>query len=237
MTIDNSIHRTTLLWILHDIFTDSTLSPYLALKGGTAAMFFYGLPRFSVDLGFALLDISKEEYVFDRIYHILQKYGTIKRADKKRFSLFFRLSYTGKREGDYNIKVDISKRDFGAKYHVLSTLGLAVRVMKQDDMAAHKLRAMYDRLGKANRDIYDVWFFLKNNWPINTKNIEERTGEPYKAFLENCIQALENYDDSHILSGLGKLLNEKQKAWVKTHLKNETLFLLRIALSNESAAL
>lgn len=233
MTIDNSIHRTTLLKILKDIVTDPTLAPYLALKGGTAALFFYGLPRFSIDLDFDLLDLTKEDYVFERVMQILQKYGTVKKADKKRFSLFFFLSFEGKREGAYNIKVDISKRDFGAKYHILSSLGLAVRVMQQDDMAAHKLLAMYDRLGKANRDIYDVWYFLDNNWPINKKNIEDRTGVPYKTFLENCIDALEKFDDRHILSGLGELLNEKQKAWVKAHLKNETLFLLRLVLSNE----
>ncbi len=233
MTIDNSIHRTTLLKILKDIFTNPTLAPYLALKGGTGALFFYGLPRFSVDLDFDLLDLSKEDHVFERVLEILKKYGEVKRADKKRFSLFFRLFFDGKRPNGYNIKVDISKRDFGAKYHILNSLGIAVRVMKQDDMAAHKLLAMYDRLGKANRDIYDVWYFLDNNWPINKKNIEDRLGIDFKSFLINCIDALEKFDDQHILSGLGSLLNARQKAWVKAHLKDETLFLFRLYLSNE----
>jgi predicted nucleotidyltransferase component of viral defense system len=235
MTTHNSIHRSVLLKILKDIFTDPTLAPYLAFKGGTAAMLFYGLPRFSIDLDFDLLDLMQEEYVFSRIKEILEKYGTVKRADKKRFSLFYLLSFDGKRDNAYNIKVDVNKREFGAKYQILSSLGLAVRVMKQDDMAAHKMMAMYDRLGNANRDIYDVWYFLDNNWPINKKNIENRMGMDYKAFLKKSIDALEKFDDRQILSGLGELLDEKQKAWVKAHLKSETLFLLRLALSNEEA--
>ncbi len=32
-------------------------------------------------------------------------------------------------------------------------------VMKKEDMFAHKLVAMTERTGMANRDIFDVWFF------------------------------------------------------------------------------
>ena len=180
-----------------------------------------------------MLDLAKEEYVFEQVKHILEKYGTLKKADRKHSSLFFFLSYEGKLDGAYNIKVDISKRDFGAKYHIMQTLGISARVMQQDDMAAHKMMAMYDRLGVANRDIYDVWFFLDNTWPINKKNIEDRMGVSYKTFLSMCIEALEKFDDRRILSGLGELLDAKKKAWVKANLKNETLFLFRLALSNE----
>ena len=76
MTIDNNIHKTVLLKILKDIFMDPTLAPYLAFKGGTAAMLFYGLSRFSVDLDFNLLDLSKEEPVFELVNRILEKFST-----------------------------------------------------------------------------------------------------------------------------------------------------------------
>ena len=65
-----------------------------------------------------------------------------------------------------------------------------MRVMVQKDMAAHKLVAMYQRLGRANRDIFDVWFFLKNKWPINRAIIEQRTNLSYREFLENVIDSL-----------------------------------------------
>jgi predicted nucleotidyltransferase component of viral defense system len=37
-------------------------------------------------------------------------------------------------------------------------------------MFAHKLVAMYERIGKTSRDIYDVWFFLSERFPINKEN-------------------------------------------------------------------
>ena len=40
--------------ILKDVYTDVSIAPLLGFKGGTCAYFFYGLPRFSVDLDFDL---------------------------------------------------------------------------------------------------------------------------------------------------------------------------------------
>ena len=64
MTIDISTHKTILFQILKDIYADTTISPYLGFKGGTAAFMFYGLDRFSVYLYFDLLDESLEDYIF-----------------------------------------------------------------------------------------------------------------------------------------------------------------------------
>lgn len=50
-----------MLRILKDIYTDPDLNSLLGFKGGTALMFFYNLPRFSVDLDFNLLDAEKEQ--------------------------------------------------------------------------------------------------------------------------------------------------------------------------------
>lgn len=57
--LDRNVHRTVLLQILKDIYTDSSLGPILGFKGGTAANLFYGLGRFSVDLDFDLLEQEK----------------------------------------------------------------------------------------------------------------------------------------------------------------------------------
>jgi hypothetical protein len=107
-----------------------------------------------------------------------------------------------------------------------------MRVMVKADMSAHKLVAMHERIGKTNRDIFDVWFFLKNNWPINKEIVELRTKMSYKEFLQVCIHDLEKMSNRGILSGIGELLNAKQKAWVKDHLRNEVIFLLKQALSH-----
>jgi predicted nucleotidyltransferase component of viral defense system len=221
-----------LMRILKDIFTDPMLGPLLCFKDGTAALFFYNLPRFSVDLDFDLLDAQKEEEVFSRVKKILAHYGTLKEVRNKRYSLFFLLSYENKMKGAQNIKIEINKRQFGSRNEIKSFLGIPMKVMIQEDMAAHKLVAMYERKLQANRDIFDVWFFLHNNWPVNKEIIEERTGLSYKDFLKKCIAMLEAVNKRSILSGVGELLDNKQKYWVKEHLIPETIFLLNLKLEN-----
>jgi predicted nucleotidyltransferase component of viral defense system len=233
MTLDIAIHKNILVHILKDIFTDSQIAPYLGFKGGTAAMLFYNLSRFSVDLDFDLLDATKEDIIFEKVEAILKNYGTIK-PQQKRYSIFFLLVYKDKLHGAQNIKVEINKRNFGSKYEVKNYLGIAMLVMVKEDMVAHKLVAMHERIGKTNRDIFDVWFFFHNKWPVNTKIVELRTHMSYKDFLQVCISDLEKMSNRSILSGIGELLNEKQKAWAKAKLLPETIFLLKLALSNLS---
>lgn len=230
MALNIPIHRSIMLQILKDIYSDTTISPFLGFKGGTAAYLFYNLNRFSVDLDFDLLDKTREDYIFERVGQIVKNYGNLKEAKKKRFNLFFLLSYEEKAQ---NLKIEINRRSFGSRYEVKTYLGISMLVMIREDMFAHKLMAMYERIGKANRDIYDVWFFLKNNWPINKAIIEKRTEMNLKEWLPQCIDLLEKMDNRNILAGLGEVLDEKQKAWVKTKLKGDTLFLLKLMLDNQ----
>lgn len=220
-----------LIKILKDIYTNYDVGPFVGFKGGTAALLFYGLTRFSVDLDFDLLKATEEENVYEGVRNILKNYGVLKEDQNKRFSLFFLLSYADKADKAPNIKIEINKRNFGSRYELKEYLGIPIQVMVQEDMAAHKLVAMYERIGKANRDIFDVWFFLHNNWPINQQIIEQRTHLSYKEFLRACIFALEKLSDRTILSGMGELLTEKQKAWAKAHLRKDTIFLLNLELN------
>ena len=228
MTLDINIHRNMLVRILKDIYSDSEVGPFLGFKGETAAYFFYNLGRFSVDLDFDLLESGDEDLIFEKIENILKEYGILKDARKKRYTFFFLLSYNDKIPNAYNIKVEINRRNFGSEYEVKSYLGIAMKVMVKKDMFAHKLVAMFERKAKTNRDIFDVYFFLKNNWPINEKIIEKRTNMPLKQFFQECIKLLDKKSDKNILSGIGELLNPKQKAWVKEKLRKETIFLLRL---------
>jgi predicted nucleotidyltransferase component of viral defense system len=232
MSLDPTKHKNILIRILKDIYTDPVIGPILGFKGGTAANLFYGLDRFSVDLDFDLLDSSKEDTVFEKMKVILQKYGQIKIADKKRYNLIYILSYDEKDPGAQNVKVEINRRNFSSRFAVKSYLGISMKVMIPEDMAANKLVAFYERIGKANRDIYDTWFFFNNNWPINQELVEKRTGMSFRKFLETCISLLEKMDNRHILSGMGEVLNDKQKAWVKNKLKDELIFQLRLYMEN-----
>ena len=81
------------------------------------------------------------------------------------------------------------------------------------------------------RDIYDIWFFAKNNWDIDTEVLKIRTNKNVKAYLADCIALIERVKDNQILQGLGELLGEKEKAWAKMHLRKEAAFLLKNYMS------
>jgi len=222
-------HKIILLQILKDIYTDISISSTLGFKGGTACYFFYDLPRFSVDLDFDLLDLEKDKIVFEKIKEILKNYGEIKEASDKRFTLFFVLSYSKEAQ---NIKVEISKRDFNSTYEIKNYLGISMLVMKKEDISAHKLVAILDRKQLANRDLFDAWFFLKNNWEINEKIVEKRTGMKLKGHLKKCQKRIEKINERYILAGMGELLDEKTKNWTKQNLKKDLLFLLKLKSEN-----
>ena len=234
MTLNYPTHKNILVQILIDIYSDTTISPYLGFKGGTAAYLFYELPRYSVDLDIDILDESKEDYIFEQIEKIGRKYGEVKESRKKRVNLIFLVSYENKEKNTQNIKIEINRRSFGSKYEVRSFNGISMLVMIKEDMFAHKLVAMHERLGETNRDIFDVWFFSKNNWGINKEIVEKRTGMAYKKFLELCIKELGNMNNNNILHGLGELITEKQKMWVKEKLKLETVIQLKLRLELEN---
>ena len=230
MTLNQATHKSILIKILKDIYSDPDIGPILGFKGGTAAYLFYNLDRFSVDLDFDLLDVAKEKFVFEKIKSIIEKYGQVKTADIKRYNLIYILSYDGKEPGAQNVKVEVNKRNFGSRYEIKSYLGISMKVMIPEDMAANKLVAFYERIGKTNRDVYDTWFFFSNHWSVNQKLVEKRTGMSFKEFLEKCIELLEKMDNRGILSGMGEVLDEKQKVWVRNKLKDELLFQLRLYL-------
>lgn len=227
MTIDISTHKTILFQILKDIYTDTSIAPFLGFKGGTAALMFYGLDRFSVDLDFDLLDPDVEDVVFDRIGEIVKRYGFVKEAHKKRFNLFFLLSYDDRSR---NVKVEINRRQFGSNYEIKTYLGVSMQVMVLEDMVAHKLVAMLERMHDTSRDIYDTWFFLNARYPINRKIVEARSGLSFDEFLLRCITQLEKISDRHILDDLGELLSGSQKDRAKVKLRQETIALLRLQL-------
>ena len=131
MPYDPTTHNKILLQILKEIFTDTSIAAVLGFKGGTAAYLFYNLDRFSVDLDFDLLDQAKEEQVFLKVQQIVKKYGQIKDARKKRFNLFFLLSYE---ERQQNIKIEINRRQFGSQYELKTYLGISMLVMARPDM-------------------------------------------------------------------------------------------------------
>lgn len=220
-------HRLIMTKILKDIYSDFQLSSLLGFKDGTALYFFYNLPRFSVDLDFNLLDLSKKDVVYRNVKKIVRKYGKLKDDIIKRNTIFFLLSYG---EPDRNIKIEISFIEFPDEYEIKQYLGLPVLVMKGEYMTAHKLVALTERKGVANRDIFDIWYFLKSGWSIKDEIVELRTGMTMKEYIPKCIKFIESSSGKSILQGLGEILDPKLKGWVKNNLASDAIFYLRYYL-------
>ncbi len=217
--------------VLKDIYTDVSISPLLGFKGGTSAYFFYDLPRFSVDLDFDLLVPTEEnqKLVFEKVVAILSKYGQIKDQYIKRFTVFALLSYG---DEDHNIKVEINLRklveNIKEQYELKEYLGISMFVAKKEYLFGGKLSALTLRTETAMRDIFDIHYFAKNHWDINAEVVKNLTGKTVKDYLPDCIAFVEKIKDSQILQGLGELIDtEKQKDWVRNHLKADTVFMLK----------
>jgi predicted nucleotidyltransferase component of viral defense system len=238
MTLDYSKHKHIQLQILKEIYTDMSIATHLGFKGDTAALMFYNLNRFSVDLDFDLLytseagsvDENKEQEIFEKILDIAKGHGEIREARSKRYNLIFILSYDSKAQ---NIKIEVNRREFGSRYELKTLLGISMLVMIREDMFANKLMAMYERVGKTSRDVFDVYFFAKNNWPVNRDIVEQRAGLPFSEVLKKSIELLEKLDNRHILDGLGEFLDDSQKDWARAKLRSETIFLLKARMESE----
>jgi len=224
--LDITKHKIHLSNILLRVYKDSLLSSSLAFKGGTAAMMFYQLPRFSVDLDFDLVGIADPTKVAKRVNRLVADTFEVVDQSAKYHTLFWLLSYGS---GLSKIKLEINMRDVSLNtYEMKPYYGVNVKVMGRADMVAHKLVTILERKKLANRDLFDAHYFLSGEEAdqINTRIIEQRTGMTASEFFERLIFYIKEVDNKKILNGLGEVLTEGQKDWVKAKLLVELVGLL-----------
>ena len=221
--VNIDLHRSVFINILRDIYGNPSLRTVLGFKGGTAAYLFYDLPRFSVDLDFDLLQVDQKEVVFEKISQILPRYGVLSQASEKKYTLFFLLNY---QKGERNLKVEISKRAEPSQFAIKNYLGISMLVMSEADMTAGKLAALLTRRHFATRDVFDTWFFLKNNWPVNEDLFTSKTGLSLSEGFEKAKTRVKAIKKTELLAGMGDLMENKQKDWVREKLVDELLFYL-----------
>lgn len=215
-------HKTLLVQILKDIYSDIELANLLGFKGGTALMLFYDLPRFSVDLDFNLLLDSKQELVYQRIETILLKYGTIHDKAQKHYGLLLVLDYG---ENERKLKIEVSNRLFSETYSIKSYLGIPIKIMDVSDMLSNKLVAITDRNILTMRDIFDCHFLMNKRIEINEQIIQTRTGLTVSKYLDKCKQVVKEIPANRVLNGLGELIDDLQKNNIKNNLINDFIFL------------
>lgn len=204
--------------VLLAIFRHPQLSQLLAFKGGTSLMLFHGLTRFSTDLDFNLLDVSKSEFVYNELHKLLLKFGTIDDEANKFYGPILVLNYGS---GERMLKVEVSNREYPNHYEILSLLGTDIRVMTLSDMFAHKLCALGERI--TPRDIYDVWFFLQKHVEINAEIVQLRTNMSVGEYAAQCAKQVRTYSPRVLMQGLGEvLLDNASKNFVRKQLLEET---------------
>lgn len=226
---DLNLHKRVLINLLIEIF--KKLNGKVALKGGTCAYLFYNLNRFSFDLDFdALEELKKEE--FNEIKEIFSRNGRIKDFFQKRFTTFFLFDY-GK---DYpNIKIEFNYRIWkNNNYKTIWFMGIRMKIFDETTLLTNKLVTLTERKTAVPRDLFDVYFFLNLNFPINEKLIEERTKKSKKEYLKFLIKFIQkNYNSRNILQGLGEILEKKQKEWIKKELILATIKEIKKAIKKQ----
>ena len=222
--IDTTKHRFYMTQLLKDIYTDTELANCLIFKGGTALMFFYELPRISVDLDFNLLDPEKTAIVYHKIRKIALKYGKIHDEAQKFYGCLIVLDYGAT---ERKLKIEISSRFCNETCDILNLLGINLKVMSLVDMFSHKLCALLDRSSIVNRDIFDCWFLMNRQTAINQFIVEQRTGKPFSDYLQDCIDAIESLPKKSLLDGLGELVNHQHKTFIRNKLRFEIITLLK----------
>jgi len=176
-------------------------------------------------LYFNLLDVEKEDIVYRKVRKILLKYGTIFDEAKKFYGPLIVLDYGF---NERKLKVEISNRIFDNRYEIKNLLGINIKVMVQEDMFAHKLCALLDRNVIINRDIFDCWFFMQKQTPVNKSIVESRMEMSLTNYLQKCIEHLESLSDKGLLQGMGELMDNKIKKNIKTKMRTEVIELLKI---------
>lgn len=222
--LDTQKHKFILMSILLDISKNKLLKESLVFKWGTALFLLYGLDRFSTDLDFDFIWNTNHQDILKHIKTLLLSYGEVKNTRVKRNTIFAILSYWNI---DHNIKVEISTRWISGSYSLQSFQWIQLNILDLWSLWANKFIALQGRNKLANRDIYDIHFFLKNNFHVDKEILEKRSGKDFKKYIQSMIDFLQKLPKNYnILDWLWITLDAKQKKIVKNNLIGETIFLL-----------
>ena len=166
ITLDISKHRIVMIQLLLDFYKDTLIAPFIGFKGGTAAMLFYNLPRFSVDLDFDFVHNSTKSSIdatllFNHISKLLHRKYQVTDECLKFNTLFWLVRYESNLS---QVKIEISTRKcFNNQYHPVLFYGVTVNIMDAQDMIVYKMIAIMTRKHLANRDLFDLHYLTPAN--------------------------------------------------------------------------
>lgn len=228
MSLNINIHREMLYRVLLELMK-SEYKSILGFKGWTLAYFMYWLPRFSTDLDFDLLWNVNWNQLLSDLQKILKSLVRIKDAYNKENTVFLLLDYG---ENEMNIKLEINKRTRkNDHFSFLSLFGKQILCMEKNDILTNKLVALQERKRTVSRDLFDVHYFMTQGFQINEMLLLERTDKKTDQYLSEVRKFIvKHFNSMNLLAGLGEVIDEKQKSWVKKSLIEETLELIDVRL-------
>lgn len=172
--VEKEYLQTLLLFFLYSKF-----SKELVFKGGTALRKFYSLDRFSEDLDFTYNIEENRRVTIEKFSKVLTSFGEVYETGVKRRgsknSLDFELKVKGplfnRRKTLQSIVINISMREKTWLSPNLKQIGplypdigvFFVYVMRPEEILAEKVRALMTRRWVKARDVYDLYFLLKQH--------------------------------------------------------------------------
>ena len=198
----------------------------LGFKWGTLAYLHYDLTRFSTDLDIDLLDLDQEQEVIQFFDKTLIALGdTEKRVGKSLHRRRFRYDPQGR-----IIKIELNKRQSPyTRYELIDIDGVEIQAQDLGSMVTNKLLALGNR--RYNRDLYDIHFFLSQNYMFEESIIQDREWQSLQSWIQMLIQEIpHHFATNTVLHQLGEVLDDEQKPRVKHHLVAETIQLLQLYL-------
>ena len=161
----------------------------------------YGLDRFSVDLDFDIIKNVPLEDIKKEVKKILIPYGKIQEETNTKIILKYD-------EHQMPLKIEFNQRiQKYDTYEVINFFGNPIVAMTKDCIVTNKLVALTQRHEEkqklASRDLYDIYFFLKNNFPINKNLLKERTGKDIKDYFTELLKFIpHHFTSENVLRGL-----------------------------------
>ena len=144
------------------------------------------MPRFSDDLDFTAQTRIKINGLIKALSKDLILFGINNKIDKLKqtnFSISFRISAEGPLFKDEKtrcfVRIEISLREKASLFEIKEYSPIypdiplfTLPVMKKEEIAAEKVRAILTR--NYARDVFDLWFLLKQKTKINKQLIERK---------------------------------------------------------------
>ena len=210
--------------VISEIFSIEEISNDLWLKWGIISKI-YWLDRPSTDIDINIINLANEKAIAQRVKDFLQEKGEIKK--ELIWDLLYRwVLYIPDEDTYIHIKIDLNKLNRKSdKYDFIEINWVKVRSMTKDCVFANKLVALSERF--KDTDLYDVNFFLKNNFPISKDIIIERTGKELEDFITDLINELQAYYPGTLIAWMSKPFQDRQRKWDDNmQLMKETISLL-----------